>query len=252
MENRSEHLLEAYFANSLNASEAEELNTLLKTDPKLAVEFRFQQQIARTVKEQSLRSGIANADWAKATIPPATEVTGTAIKRNMWARYLYAAAAMITLLVLARVYIPGGNNGQLIAEQTAPYPNKMTFKSLGGTNQPVPPEVIEAFSLYDQGKYPEAAQALGSVVSAYPDNIDYRFYWGVSLVHAQQYPGAIKALEPISQSQNDFKTASYYYLGLAYAGNKEMDQAKSLLQRYLDATDGVSFRKQAKKVLEGL
>jgi tetratricopeptide (TPR) repeat protein len=252
MENRTEHLLEAYFAHSLNATEAEELKTLLQTDPKLAAEFRFQQQIARSVKDQSLRSGIENQEWAKATIPPVGQDAGTAIKRSMWSRYLYAAAAVITLLVLAWVYIPGGKGGDLIAEQTAPYPNKMTFKSFGGDSQTVPQEVIQAFSLYDQAKYPEAAQALGSLVASYPDNVDYRFYWGVSLIHAQQYPTAIKALEPISQGQNDFKTVSYYYLGLAYAGNKEMDQAKTLLQRYLDATDGVSFRKQAKKVLDEL
>ncbi|MBL7806730.1 MAG: hypothetical protein JNN28_02885 [Saprospiraceae bacterium] len=252
MENRSEHLLEAYFAHTLSEAESAELSALLQSDQALAAEMRFRQQIASAVQQKSLRAGIENPDWAKATIPPAGSGAGSAIKRQMWSRYLSAAAAAIVLLVVAWVYIPTGSTSNLIAEQTAVFPNKMTFKSLGQTSMAVPPEVIQAFKLYDQQNYTEAAPALEKVVTAFPDIVDYRFYWGVSLVHNHQYAEAVKALEPVSESKNDYQTVSLYYLGLAYGGNKEMDKSKMTLQKYIDATDGVTYRKQAFKVLEEL
>lgn len=64
MENRSEHLLEAYFAHSLTEAEAAELTSLLQSDQNLAAEMRFRQQIARAVQNQSFLSGIENPDWA--------------------------------------------------------------------------------------------------------------------------------------------------------------------------------------------
>lgn len=252
MENRSEHLLEAYFAHSLTEAEAAELTSLLQSDQNLAAEMRFRQQIARAVQDQSLLSGIENPDWAKATIPPAGSGAGPAIKRQMWSRYMYAAAAVVVVLVIAWLYFPTDSRADLIASQTAPFPNKMAFKSLGQDAQAVPPEVIQAFKLYDQQNYVAAAPAIENVVSTYPDIVDYRFYWGVSLVQIKQYAQAVNALEPVSQSQNDYQTVSLFYLGLAYAGNKETDKAKATLQSYVNAPDGVTYRKQALHILKNL
>ena len=250
MENRTEYLLEAYFAHELTAEEAEELKTLLQSDEELATEMRFRQQIARVVQDKSLHSGIKNQKWAHASLPPSS---GTpALRRNLWSRFLYAAAAVLTLLVVARLYLPGNNTGDIIAANTAFYPNKMTFKSLGQEDLTIPEEVIQAFALYDQQKFPEAADAFQAVVNVYPDIIDYRFYWGVSLTVSRQYVKAISALEPVAQSENDYKTVSRYYLGLAYAGNQELDKAKSCLKQYIDAPDGVTYRKQVMKVLDNL
>ncbi|HLP92848.1 MAG TPA: tetratricopeptide repeat protein [Saprospiraceae bacterium] len=252
MENRSEHLLEAYFAHSLTEAEAAELTSLLQSDQDLAAEIRFRQQIVRAVQDKSLRAGIENPDWAKATIPPSGSGAGPAIKRQMWSRYMYAAAAVVVVLVFAWFFIPASSKADLIASQTASFPNKMTFKSLGKEALTVPPEVIQAFNLYDQQNYSAAAPAIEKIVSTYPDIVDYRFYWGVSLVHIQQYAQAINALEPVSLSQNDYQTVSLYYLGLAYAGNQETDKAKTTLQRYVNAPDGVTYRKQALHILNNL
>ncbi|MCC7465427.1 MAG: tetratricopeptide repeat protein [Saprospiraceae bacterium] len=250
MENRTEYLLDAYFAHALTTDEADELKSLLQTNHELATEMRFRLQIARTVQDKSLQAGINNQDWAKAALPPTGG--GPALHKNIWSRYLYAAAAMMAILVVAWAYIPGKDNYDIIASNTAFYPNKLTFKSLGQEALAVPGEVIQAFALYDKQQYPQAATALEAVVDTYPDNIDYRFYWGVTLIQTGQYSRAVQALEPIAQSANDYRTVSWYYLGLAYAGNKETDKAKSYLRQYIDAPDGVTYRKQVIKVLEEL
>jgi tetratricopeptide (TPR) repeat protein len=250
MENRTEYLLEAYFAHTLAPEEAEELRWLLQSDEELATEMRFRQQIAHAARDKSLHSGIKNQDWASAALPSFSG--GSALRRDIWSRFLYAAAAVLALLVVAWLYLPGKDTGDIIAANTAFYPNKMTFKSLGREDLTVPREVIQAFSLYDQQRFPEAADAFQALVTDYPDNVDYRFYWGVSLTHLRQYGKAITALEPIGQSENDYKTVARYYLGLAYAGNQEMDKAKTSLKQYLDAPDGVTYRKQATKVMNNL
>ncbi|MCW5924152.1 MAG: tetratricopeptide repeat protein [Saprospiraceae bacterium] len=53
MENRYEHLLEAYFANTLNEAEKQEIKILLATDTEFAAEFAWQQSLARSIRTQT-------------------------------------------------------------------------------------------------------------------------------------------------------------------------------------------------------
>lgn len=249
MENRAEHLLESYFANALTPAEATELKSMAASDPGVAAELAFQRQVAHTLQSGSLSDGIQNSEWRAAAQKP---FPGGAIKTSMFPRYFYAMAAAIALLIAAYWFITPPSLQAVVAKNTVEYPNKMKFKSLGEEAETVPKAVIEAFSFYDKHQYSEAANALKSIVAANSDRMDYRFYWGVSLVNSKQYSAAVDALRVVVESPDERKIPALYYLGLAYAGNGDKDSARQNLQAYIDSPDGITFRKQAQAVLAAL
>lgn len=249
MENRADYLFESYFANALTAAEAKELSNLLAENPELAAEMAFQKQVAASVSSASLGKGIQRAEWRSAAQSPFPLKT---IKTNLWSRYAYAAAAAIAIFVAAFLFFQSPELETVIADNTGTYTNRMKFKSLGSEPEAVSAEVIAAFALYDKEQYTEASEALQPIAAAQPSRLDYRFYWGVSLVKSKQYREAVAALEPVAQSQDGYRTVAMYYLGLACAGLEDKDCARKNLQAYIDSPEGVTYRKQAQNVLNAL
>ncbi len=249
MENRAEHLLESYFANALTSAEAIELKTLAAADPTVAADLAFQKRVAATVQSRSLADGIQNPAWRMAAQKP---FPSAAIKVSMFPKYAYAAAAAIALLICAYIFIMPPSLQSVVADNTKEYPNKMKFKTMGGEAEAVPETVIKAFELYDNQAYDEAAKALQPIVAANADRMDYRFYWGLSLVLSKQYPAAIPALTPLVQSQDERRIPALYYMGLACAGVGDEDCARQNLQAFIASPESVSFRKEAEEVLNAL
>jgi hypothetical protein len=249
MENRAEQLLESYFANELTVAETAELNSLAAKDPALAAEMAFQKRIAKGVQANSLSGSIQNAAWRTVA---ENGFPAVAVKVSMWSRYTYAAAAAIALLIAAVLFFQSPSLQTVVADNSTEYSNKMRFKSLGNESEGISAEIMAAFSSYDQGAYSDAAKALQGIVAAHGDRLDYRFYWGVSLVQDKQYAAAVTALNPVAQAQNEYQVPAMFYLGLACAATKDLVCARQNLQAYVDSPNGVTFRKEAKTVLEAL
>ncbi len=249
MENRAEHLLESYFSNTLTVEEATELKTLVASTPSVAAELAFQRRVAAGLQSRSLAQGIQHTEWRSAVQKP---FSTTAIKASLWPRYLYSAAAAIALLIAAILFLQPPGLQSVVADNAREYPNKMKFKSLGDEALAVPESVIKAFSFYDQQQFGDAAKALQTLVEANADRLDYRFYWGVSLVKDKQYPAAVDALTPVAQSQDEKRVPALYYLGLACAGAGNKDCARQNLKAYLDSPEGVTYKKEAQAVLDAL
>lgn len=256
MEHRTELLIESYFAGTLSEAETQELKELLAANPKAAESFAFQQKLAaqaRQGQKLSIAGSIQKKDWKDAAKPPFRTV-----KMN---RILWAAAATIALLILANLFMPqaisnlagGGKPRDLVAESFEHFPNKMKFKNLGENPEPVSPDVIEAFSLYDQKKYREASWKLADVCANNQTRLDYRFYLGVCLMAEHNYSQTINMLVAVANDPNSsYATPAKYYLGVAYAGIKDVKQSKSYLQQYINAPDGIEFKDQAEKLMKSL
>lgn len=250
MENRAEYLLESYFANTLTQAEAQELERLRTTNPEVAVELEFQQQVARSVRSASLAKGIQNTSWKAAALPLQGKTKPRTVP--MWPRFLWASAAVMALLIAAIVFLQNPDIQEVVTENTQDYPNKMTFKSLGHTTQTVPNDVLKAFARYDQADYPAAAKAFQPVVAMYPEQLDYRFYWGVALVKSKAYSEAISALDMVASAENEYQIPAKYYLGLAQASTGDVANARQNLEVYLGSPQGVTYREAAQKVLDAL
>lgn len=256
MGHQTELLIESYFAGTLSEAEKQELKTLLASDPEAAESFAFQQKLAdqaRKGRKLSVAESIQNKDWQEAARPPFRT-----IKTN---RFLWAAAAAVALLLLANILMPSaisnlaGTNKprDLVAESFEHFPNKMKFKSLGENPETVSPDVIEAFGLYDQKKYREASWKLADVCALNPTRLDYRFYLGVCFMAEHNYSQAINMLLTVAKDSNSsYATPAKYYTGVAYAGIKDTARAKSWLQQYIDAPDGVEFKDKAEELLNSL
>lgn len=248
MNHRTEQLIESYFANMLTDVEREELKSTLAADPAAAAEFAWQQSLARQISKRSLTQGIKNDQWREAAKPPFRNI-------SMYKKVL-AAAAAIALLIVAYVFIPdpdAGSTQELLAQSIEHFPNKMKFKNLGEGAETVSPDVLDAFAAYDQKDYLKASQKLTDVVNANTARMDYRFYLGMSFLGQKKYAETINALLAVAQDKSSaYSTPSLYFLGLAYAGINDVEQAQKHLQAYIDAADGVTYKKQAIRLLKRL
>ncbi len=244
MDNRTDILLELYFANELSETEAVELRTLLDNDPEAAAEFKWQQQIAGATRHMKLTA-------------PSAGIQKQPRRIMMWPR-LAAAAALAGVIVVIGIIITNRLQQPTVPEAIAsnykPYPNLMPFKALDPTAADgVPAEVIRAFQLYDDPtQFAAAAEALGKVADKYPEYPESRFYQGVALVGAQNYPLAVDALQKAVASGGTNRVPALYYLGLAQSGAGSYQQARQSFESYLKEKDGVPYRKQATEMLKVL
>ena len=240
MDNRTDNLLELYFANELSETEAVELRTLLDNDPEAAAEFKWQQQIAGATRHMKLTA-------------PSAVIKKQPRRFMMWSAL--AAAAALTAWAVATIFMPQQSTvPQAIANNYKPYPNLMPFKALDPTAADgVPAEVIRAFQLYDDpAQFAAAAEALGKVADKYPEYPESRFYQGVALVGAQNYPPAVYALQKVVASGGANRVPALYYLGLAQSGAGSYGQARQSFESYLKEKEGVPYRKQATEMLKVL
>jgi len=246
MNHRTEQLIESYFANALTAVEQVELKAILAENPKAAAEFAWQQGLAQQVSKLSLAKGIKNEHWRDAAKPPFRTV-------SMYKKAL-AAAAAIALLIVAYVFIPdpdAGSPQEILAQSIEHFPNKMKFKNLGEGAETVSPDVLDAFAEYDQKNYLKASQKLTDVVNANPTRMDYRFYLGMSFLGQKKYADTINMLMAVAQDKTSaYSTPARYFLGVCYAGINDVAQARKYLQEYIDADDGVTYKKQAMRLLK--
>jgi len=246
---RTEHLIESFFAHELSETEVQELHGLLAKDPDAAAEFEWQKRLAGPVRQLSLAGSIQNATWREAVRPPFRQVT-------MWRQIRAIAAAIAVIAIAVWFVLPMNSLDRTVDKNFAYYPNKTPYNSRGGATdggEQAPQAVYDAFKLYDDAKHKQAAEALGNIAAAFPDKLEYRFYQGVALLADEQYPAAAAALQPVADSNDSYKTASLYYLGLAYAGAGDKEQARKALQAYL-GSDGevLTYREQAQNVLDAL
>ena len=253
MNTRAEQLIESYFANALQEPDVRELRQLLANDPEAAAEFQWQQRLAAGTNNLSLSGSIRNQTFKTAARPPFRQV-------SIWKKAL-SAAATVALLAVAYWFInrpPArpANLESVVATNFKYYPNRLPFKSLGGSTDSsvaVPQSVMDAFQLYDDTtRYGEAAQALNIVVAANPDKPEYRFYQGVALIGDHRYSDAVEALGPVTLTDNAYKVPALYYYGLALAGKGDKERARAALQAYLDSEEGIPYRRQVQNVLEAI
>ncbi len=248
MDHRTEQLIESFFANTLSDGEQGELKAILAADPKAAAEFAWQQNLAQQAPKRSLANGIKNEQWRDAAKPPFRTI-------SLYKKILAVAAAVAFLVVVYTIIPdPGAGSAQDMAVQSFEhFPNKMKFKNLGEGAELVSPDVLDAFAAYDQKNYVKASQKLTEVVNANTTRMDYRFYLGLSFLGQNKYAESINALSAVAQDKTSaYNTPAHYFLGLAYMGINDVKQAQQHLQTYIDAPDGVTYKKQAMRLLKRL
>lgn len=244
MDNRTETLLESYFANTLSEKDARELRDVLNSDPEAATELKWRQQIAQSTRQMKL------------SVPERTSAPAVVVP--MWRSFSRMAAALAVIVVASGLLVYLLKKQPAVSEAVATnfehYPNNMPFKALDPTAAAAyPAEVLRAFQLYDDpAQYPAAADALGAVAAKYPDHPEYAMYQGVALLGAKNYAAAMEALQKVALSNTKYHTPALFYLGLAQSGAGNHKAARQSFESYLKDKDGVPFRKKAEAMLNVL
>ena len=181
------------------------------------------------------------------------------VKRLTAIRYLAAAAVIGLLLVAGLFYFPRGEQ-DMFANNFEPYEDVLSGDVeivLSERGAALDVEALEALQKglkdYQKENYEQAIpvfeQYLKSSAKEYKEK-DVQFYLAVSNLAIGNNLKAIEGFESLLKSEKfKLKTASQWYLALAYLKNGQKDQAKPLLEglksneKYID---------KVQKILEGL
>lgn len=181
------------------------------------------------------------------------------VKRLTAVRYFAAAAVIGLLLVAGLFYFPKGEQ-DIFANNFEPYEDVLSEDVeivLSERGAALDVEALEALQKglkdYQKENFEQAIpvfeQYLKSSAKDYKTN-DVQFYLAVSNLAVGNKLKAIESFEKLLKSEKfKLKTATQWYLALAYLQNNQNEQAKPLLE-ILKTNE--KYADKAQKILEGL
>lgn len=157
----------------------------------------------------------------------------------------FAAAALITLLLIIKSLVPSSEPNSLFQEYYKPL-NAFTSTTRGSEKQ------IDSFSnaveKYNQGEYQQASVMFSELISIDQNTIKYKFFSGITHLQLGNYQLAIDQLNQVLSSNDEFTKDAQWYLGLAYLKIGKTDKAVSQFKK-LSETKGY-YQKLAQDLLE--
>lgn len=214
-------LIDKYVQNKASAEELDAVKRLLKEDAEFKSELSFQMGLREAIKRtegSKIKQYLQGLDQASETM-----------RLSPW---VWRAAAVLVLaagLAVGWFFNGGPNYQRLYVENFEPYPNFVAPLVRSG-NMPES-QLRAAFLYYDEQDYARAAAAFKAI---YENNkIGYaNFYYGVSLMADYRVEEAMTALEnPEWQIPENFRNATYWYLGLGYLKLENKEKARASLKK---------------------
>ena len=108
----------------------------------------------------------------------------------------------------------------------------------------------QGMSFYLANDFQSALPFLERAAARHPENAQYRFFLGVTLLLNQKYEAGIKQLRQASVLASAYRDEAYWYVAQAYLKLNQPEQAKELL-RMLESTPG-AYANQAANLLQKL
>lgn len=225
-------LLIKYLDGDLSAAETAVVQQRLENEADLQALLQEAQQLQRGVQSHARRADFAKmADWdATTSMEQPRRLTA------VW-KYVLPLAASVALLI-------GGwwwyQTAQPSAEMQLAMEYFEPFPPIGNPRSAADELAVlkgRAFTAYQQKEYGTAIPLLLQVTTEFNDSLS-RFYLGVSYLGNQQPQRAVEELEVFSSYSSDyqgFEEQSWWYLGLAYIANNEVDKGKVALNKIEDS-----------------
>ncbi|WP_203255832.1 tetratricopeptide repeat protein [Hyunsoonleella ulvae] len=239
--NISEELLETierYLNGTLSTLEREDFNRLLDLDE----DFKAQVEDVRTmlfgIEAQSLKEQLNEFHEEI----PQTKAEPTPEQKVRFLRYSKIAAAAAIIIAVGSIwFFSGSPNETLYAKYFKPDPGLPT--TMSSTNNF---EFYDAMVSYKHGDYKIAIDKWNILNKQKPENDTLNYFLGVAHLAAKNAEEAIPYLERASEAKDGFEFLSdaYFYLGLAYIKEGNLELAKKNL--------GLSNSEISKTVLKEL
>jgi Flp pilus assembly protein TadD len=102
---------------------------------------------------------------------------------------------------------------------------------------------------YDAGDFEGAIEDLQEALSTDPNNADYGFYLGISLMQTSQFEKAITTFSEIPES-NRFSRVAIWYSGLSHLKTGDIQNARLRFNNLSDSPG--SYREDATTILKSL
>lgn len=254
MNTRTEHLIEAWFANTLSEPEKAELRQILVSDPEAATEFAWQQSLAHAVSNVSLGTGPLKSQLQELE------------NRFRFRRIIFQVAAIAAVVLALFVAIKLLDKPGALPSQGPIAATEDTLSNPGFIPKVTPPDTAAAAPASPQEALKQdekqAAEALQRqqeaqrkkrllrdslqqvVVANFPhfrniskyntaggvDEKELKTMQAFALYDAKKYKEAAQAFQPLVEADASNMEIRFYY-GVSLLGDQQFEAASKTLPR---------------------
>ena len=234
-------LIEKYHNGKLSEQEQLSLKARMESDPAFAGMVTDYIDIIEGVKRAGKEKFKATVTQWEAEI--LNEQQHISDKPGVFRSY-WQLAAVFLLLALASIYIfvPGKKSPQeLYADYFVPYEDVISVRDEAN------PVLTESIHLYNEKKFDLASERFSKYITEHPDDLDAKFYFGVSLLESARLEESISTFGVVIEGNGLLKEQAEWYRALAYLKLGDVETCKRLLNDINH--DGHDYQEKAADLL---
>jgi tetratricopeptide (TPR) repeat protein len=226
-----------YLYSDLEPHEIEEMEKKIKEDPETAETYLLFSQVNKYMKakiqleemksDPELEEGKRVAEYAF------EETTETrAYQKRRWIKFIPAAAAMILLLLVIRIWIPLSDSDSLFKKYYQPLSaaDYVQRNEAGIFNT----DLSQGIQYYNLGDYDQSLLIFNRIENELGRLPDVHFFQGLSYLGLEQYVVARNMLKDYVDKNTRYLPEATWYLSLCYLKTGEYEDAIENLRQLKD------------------
>ena len=237
-------LIDRYLSGEMEADECKQFEQELKSNIRLAKEFRLSQEIDRMLTdEEMIDFGRKLADVHRRR---AAQRGVRFSLRKFHKRWYYAAASIVLVVITAGMLyflFPGRFTNEKIFSMYYSSDQVMSATRSGNNH------LFDAVYKFQQKDYEGALVLFEEILAADTANIAVRFYSGVAKIETERYDEAISTFRAIIRHHDNlYIEHATWFLALTYLKNIQTDEAIEIF-RILSLNNNSYYQQQAADIL---
>lgn len=217
--------IEAYLNNSLSKEDLLIFENRLQNEEGFASKVEDIKTVLTGIETQALKEQLNEFHEEIATQEKDTIQFNPKVKSLQWRKLAVAAALIIA--AGSFWFLNRNSNEQLYADFYSPDPGLPTTMSSTDNY-----EFYEAMVSYKQGHYKDALNTWTKQLKTKVDNDTLNYFIGSALLADKKESDAISYLKEVANNDDSvFKNDAFYYLGLAYLKEGNIEHAKTNLEK---------------------
>lgn len=217
--------IEAYLNHSLSKDDLLAFENRLQNEEGFASKVDDIKTILSGIETQALKEQLDKFHAEMPSTVKNTDVFEPKVKYLQWRKIAVAAALIIA--AGSFWFLNRNSNEQLYAEFYSPDPGLPTTMSSTDNY-----EFYEAMVAYKQGHYEDALNTWTNQLKTKVANDTLNYFVGSALLADKKESESISYLKEVTNNDDSaFKNDAFYYLGLAYLKNDNLEKAKEYLKK---------------------
>lgn len=163
-------------------------------------------------------------------------------------RYFLPAAAVISVFIGLRIFLPAGNPDRLFNLYYEPLKAVSPITRTSDPDQQA--SYTQAIEKFNSGDYTSAANGFSNAIRKDNTDLTPRFFLGITQLALENYDNSINLLSEVTLHPGIYSKESQWYLGLAYLKTGETEKALACFEP-LAKTPGF-YQARAEKIVRRL